>query len=140
VSNTDVAKRFFDAFNQGGYIENPESIWRDDAGERFAAIFDPECELRPAGADAGQAYRGIEGVRAYLSDLADAWGAIRLEPRNFTEVGDQVVVEHRNYARGRESGATIEQTFWMLFTIRADRILKTQNFTERDAAIAAASG
>jgi ketosteroid isomerase-like protein len=138
MSRIDAARRMFDAFNDGRYIENPDAIWRDDAEEIFAAIYDPACEIRPTGADS-RSYRGHDGVQAYLSDLADAWAAMRLEPTAFTEAGDNVVVEYRNHARGRESGAMIEQTFWMVVTVKDDRVLRQRNYADRDAALRAAA-
>ena len=48
----------------------------------------------------GEPYRGHEGLRTYLADVARVWQELRSEPAEFIEVGDVVVCTGRVYAWG----------------------------------------
>ena len=44
-------------------------------------------------------YRGHEGMREYLRDVARVWDELRLTPTDYRQVGDQVLVTGRVTAR-----------------------------------------
>jgi ketosteroid isomerase-like protein len=46
-----------------------------------------------------QPYRGHEGMREYFRDVARVWDELVLTPREFEEVGDQILVTGRVSAR-----------------------------------------
>ena len=94
ASNTDIVRGVFDAFSR-----------RD-----LAALLDarrPRHRLRPpTGRLAGRTepYRGHEGLRAYLADVARVWEELRSEPDEFIEIDDdRVVCTGRVYALGRRA-------------------------------------
>ena len=49
------------------------------AKEAVPALWDPSCEyIRVTAALEPQTYRGHDGIRRYLGDMADAWGEWRI--------------------------------------------------------------
>jgi ketosteroid isomerase-like protein len=74
--------------------------------DAMAAIADPDIEFLPphtAGqAREGQPYRGHEGLRLYLEDVARLWGEMQVIPQEFEATDDSVIVHGRVYARGKD--------------------------------------
>src|SRR4051794_24944339 len=89
-TNADIVRRVFEAFSR-----------RDVPG--LLALSDPEVVFRPpTGRLAGRAepYRGHEGMRAYLVDVARVWQELRSEPDEYIELDDRVLCTGRVYAWG----------------------------------------
>src|SRR5204863_484217 len=96
AENADIVRRAFDAFSR-----------RDLSA--LLAISDPEIEFMPATARVagrGEPYRGHEGLRTYLADVARVWQELRSEPAEFIEVGDVVVCSGRWPRTRRRSRAS----------------------------------
>jgi len=63
----------------------------------------------------GGVYRGHEGTRRYMSDLADAWEIARAEVDDALAVGAVVVLVGRIHYRGKGSGVeSSSPSGWML--------------------------
>jgi ketosteroid isomerase-like protein len=60
-----------------------------------------------------------------------------IDPQEFQEAGEQVVVIQRNV--GRMRGMDVDETHSVLFTLRDRRIIRIQVFATRDGAREAAS-
>ena len=88
-SDIDVVKEVYAAFAA-----------RDS--ERVVAVLDPDAVfIAVTGGILGrtQPYRGHEGMREYFRDVARVWDELVLTPREFEEVGDQILVTGRVSAR-----------------------------------------
>ena len=70
---------------------------------------DPAVEVHPlTGAMLeGVSYRGHEGMRQWLRDVAEYWESMWVEPHQFLDAGDDVVVLGRVYGRGKRSGVAV---------------------------------
>ena len=93
AENADIVRRAFDAFSR-----------RDLSA--LLAISDPEIEFMPATARVagrGEPYRGHEGLRTYLADVARVWQELRSEPAEFIEVDDIVVCTGPRLRLGRRA-------------------------------------
>jgi ketosteroid isomerase-like protein len=89
-ANIEVVRRAFEAFS------------RRDV-EALVAACSPDIEFHLPTAQlarVGVPYRGHEGVRTYMRDVARVWAELRLEPREYRENGDAVVAIGRVYAWG----------------------------------------
>jgi ketosteroid isomerase-like protein len=85
---------------------------------------DPEMEFTPVTADlAGRTgpYRGHEGMREYFRDVATIWEDLRLQPREFRELGDSILVTGRVTARS-PSRIVDGSTGWV-FRVRDGRVV-----------------
>jgi uncharacterized protein len=83
---------------------------------RLIALSDPEVEWHSFFALSERGvYRGHEGTRRYMSDLADAWEIGAAEVDDALGVGDVVVLVGRIHYRGRGSGVeSASSAGWML--------------------------
>ena len=73
------------------------------------ALSDPDIELTAlTGAHAGRTdpYRGYDGMRQYLRDVAAVWEELHLTPREFREEGDLILVTGKVSARSRSRTVT----------------------------------
>jgi ketosteroid isomerase-like protein len=104
-----------------------------------AELFDPEVEIHPPeGVIGGDVQRGYQGIVRNWRDLLTTFDEFLIDPLEFREAGDQVVVIQRNIGRTREM--EVDETSSVLFTLRNRRIARIEVFTSRDGALAAASG
>ena len=124
-ANVDVIQRVFAAFAR-----------RDFA--LLAELTDPDLEFYAAtGREAGHdgAYRGRDGLREYLTDVARVWEELRPEPREFRERDDLVVVTGRVYAWGL--GRVVDTPAGWLWRLRDGRVLEGRVFDNEQDALAA---
>ena len=124
-ANVEVIERIFSAFAR-----------RDFAV--LADLTDPEFEFwavtgREAGRDG--AYRGRDGLRDYLADVARVWEELRAEPRDYRERGDVVVVTGRVYAWGL--GRVVDTPAGWLWRLRDGRVVEGRVFDNEQDALAA---
>ena len=83
---------------------------------RLIALSDPEVEWHSFFAlSEGGVYRGHDGTRRYMSDLADAWDIGAAEVDDALGVGDVALLVGRIHYRGRGSGVeSASPAGWML--------------------------
>jgi ketosteroid isomerase-like protein len=86
----------------------------------------------------GGTYRGREECRGYLEGWITAFEAWTVEPEEFFERGDQVVVLVKTRARPTGSSAEIEVRNGHLWTFRDDKALSMRIFPEPEKALEAA--
>jgi ketosteroid isomerase-like protein len=120
--NTDIVRDVFDAFTR-----------RDT--EALLALCDPEIVFTPptgrlAGRD--EPYRGHDGLRTYLADVARVWQELRSEPDEYIELGDRVLCTGRMYAWG--IGRVIDAPAGWVWRIRDGRVVEGTVYETRRAA------
>ncbi len=99
----------------------------------------PEAELNPLRAQLeGNAYRGHDGVRQMLADLAEDWTFVQMDAEDFREADDQVVMLGRLRARGRASGMDLDVPIGVVWTLRDGKVLRKRTFSEQGDALRAA--
>src|SRR4051812_32841885 len=83
---------------------------------RLIALSDPEVEWHSFFALSERGvYRGHDGTRRYMSDLADAWEIGAAEVDDALGVGDVVLLVGRLHYRGKGSGVeSASSAGWML--------------------------
>jgi ketosteroid isomerase-like protein len=124
--NADIVRQVFEAFSR-----------RDLPA--LVALSDPEIVFRPptgrlAGRD--EPYRGHEGLRAYLADVAAVWQELRSEPDEYIEVGDRVVCTGRVYAWG--VGRVIDAPAGWVWRVRDGLVVEGRVYETRRGAYEAA--
>ncbi len=125
--NVAVVKSFFAAFAR-----------RDlDAA---AGLLHPEVEIRPAivGGPEGIVYRGLNGNRQFWGDIDAAWATFRIEPQEFRDLGERVMVLGRAIALAPGSGIALDQASAWIAEMRDGRIVRFQSFTSQREALKAA--
>jgi ketosteroid isomerase-like protein len=129
----ELVRRVMDAHNRGG----------DVLLDAFDDIFDPGFEFRPVtvgtfGSAERATYRGREGMERYYRDRAEAFAGGEVHIRSLEGVGDAVIVHARSTARGRASGATVEEDIALVYWARDGRLVRGQAFRSRREALEAA--
>ena len=125
-ATVDVIARVFSAFNR-----------RDEPG--LLALCDPEIEWVPMRASVqGRVYRGHEGIRQALLDVASEFEELRNDPRHSVDLGDVVVVSGRIVAKEREGGLRVDIPGAWLGEVRDGRVAYMQAFPSEESALKAA--
>jgi len=83
-------------------------------------------------------YRGTDGTRRFFEDLFEPFEEVVVEPQEFFERGDEVVVFILVRSRPRGSSAVVENRIAHLWTMRDAKVLRLQIFPEREKALEAA--
>ena len=87
--------------------------------------------------DAGT-YLGFEGLRRYTRGFLEPWSSITIEAEEITPAGDSVVVAVLQRGAGGESGVTTEFRYFQVWSFRAAKAIRLENFRERAEAFEAA--
>ena len=127
LSNVDVVRQAFAAFEH-----------RD--ADLLVSICGPDVVFEPVTARiaaAGQPYRGHEGMRRYLEDVARVWQELRPAPEAFRETdGGLVVATGRVYAWG--AGRVVDAPAGWLWRVESGLITYGRVFETAAGALEAA--
>jgi ketosteroid isomerase-like protein len=86
-------------------------------------------------------YRGHDGLRAIFRDWYASFGGYDEGLEEIVDAGEHVISVTRGRGRGRASGADVEMTFHLVWTIREGKIVRLVWYpTRRQAVEAAGSG
>jgi ketosteroid isomerase-like protein len=111
-----------------------EAFGRRDA-DALLALMEPEIEFYGPTAtvlNEGKCYRGHEGIRRYLSDVAELWESLEICPRSFREVGNHVVVLGRVTARAAD-GLELDTPAAWVWRIHAGKVAWGCAYGDREA-------
>jgi ketosteroid isomerase-like protein len=124
--------------------ENVEVVWRAIAAATarppdFATVnelYHPEHVLTSDWGVEGRVYHGGQGFAEAMADLDAAWQKWDQEVEQVLDAGERgVVVLVRLKARGRESGAPVDQAWAMVITLRDGKLASSRTFLDRDKAL-----
>ena len=107
--------------------------------ERVLELIDPEVEFTPVTADlAGRTepYRGYEGIREYFRDVSLVWEDLRLTPRDFREVGGNILVTGR--VNARSAARIVDGSTGWIWRVRNGRVVYGRVYASAAEAEAAA--
>jgi len=86
----------------------------------------------------GGPYRGHDEVRRFLEDMREPFEEVMVEPDEWFDYGDQIVVFLRIRARPRGSEAVAESRVGHLWTMRDGKAIRCETFPRREQALEAA--
>lgn len=66
-------------------------------------------------------YHGVDGLVSWLKDFFASWEGFGIAAERFIPSGDTVLVEGRQWARGRRSGARVEMPVFSVWRFRDGR-------------------
>ena len=122
--NVEIVRRGIEAFNR-----RDMAAIRADAHPQVEWVEDP----RYPGA---QTFQGPDGVEQSVRKWWDAW-MIELEPEDFIDLGDRVVVTGHGHYRGHGSDVTLTAEFAGVYEIRENKIVRAEVVESRQAALEA---
>lgn len=120
--NVEVVRRAIEAFNR-----------------REIALdwFDPEVEwIEDPRYPGAETFHGPAGVERSVRQWWDAW-EIELDPQEFIDVGDQVVVLGHGHYRGGGSEVPLTAEFASVYDFRDGKIVRAEVFPTRGEALEA---
>jgi len=123
--NVEVLRSGYEAWNRGD---------RDAAFESLEPEF--ELQLPEGGMNVGS-FHGREAVTKLFEDYFEVFESFQMEPEEFFEAGDQIVVFVRTPARGKGSGVEVEFRPAHVWTMRAGKAARLEIFPERQRALEA---
>ena len=116
-----------------------EALLERDEGT-IGRLVDPELEFHGTvgGLQEGEVARGrAEIERVFENEDLAAWEVRRLDPEEFIDAGDSVVVLIHEYRRGRGSGIEVEAETAMVLKVRKRRVVRMQGYMDRGRALRA---
>jgi ketosteroid isomerase-like protein len=137
--NIELIRRCYEMVNAigrtGHEFVDPEQLV-PDVWARLAPDF--ELHERPDLPDA-KVHRGREESKAFWRKLQEVFAEVRWEVREFTEIGDVVLVEGTVVGLGRGSDVPFHAEEANVFWFRDGALVKLQGFPSREAALQAIS-
>ena len=122
--NVELVRAAIDEYNRGDL----------DAALK---VMHPDFELdwsRAMGTNQG-VYRADQ-VRRFFDDFAETFESIRIEPHEFVEVGEHVVVPQTGYIRGRD-GIEATARITLLWTIHNGSVMRICLYQDKQEALEA---
>jgi ketosteroid isomerase-like protein len=121
--DVDMLRRAYQAFNDGGV-------------EAFLEHLAPDFQVRDRASSPDRETRyGREGIKQLFDSYMEAFDALRLEPEEFIEAGDEVIVSLNQWVRGKGSGAEVMGRVAHVWTVRGADVLALRIFGDRDSAL-----
>jgi ketosteroid isomerase-like protein len=112
--NPEIVRRIFDAWGSGDWSIGNEYLDQH-------AVYVISSDFPAFGA-----YYGLDGIRAYWRDFLEQWERLTVEAKRVEAVGDTVLAHVVQHAKGRASGIEGEISYFMLFTFRGKKIVRTE--------------
>jgi ketosteroid isomerase-like protein len=109
--------------------------------ERVLELIHPEFEFTTMTSDyAGRTepYRGHEGIRQYFRDVSLVWDDLRLTPRDFREVGGDILVTGR--VNARSAARIVDGSTGWVWRVRDGRVVYGRVYASASDAEQAAGG
>ena len=123
--NVELTRRGYEHFNR--------------TGEPDYSVLDPGivCHDFPDLPDTG-VYNGHQGFLTLIANAVEGFDEFRIEPEEFIEAGDRVVVLVRTVGRGKLSGAEVDAQVAHVWTVRNGKAVELRLYGNRDEALEAA--
>src|SRR4051794_7094273 len=122
--NVEIAQRVL-----GHLVATGEVLWDKT---------DPEIEVHDHDTPDQGDYRGHEGLARYLEDWGAAWAEWSIEPDEFIDAGNSVVIFIRMKAKGFGSGIELDRQDALVYEIRNGMIRRMDYYNDRAQALKAA--
>ena len=120
--NVEVVRAWYDAFNR----EDWDAMLKD-AAPGFEVDFS-----RSDGPLAG--VFGLDQIRRFVEEFNETWESARIEPHEFIEAGDLVVMPGTLHVKGRDGiEVVVRATF--VFTIRNGAIERNTMYQDKEEAL-----
>src|SRR6476660_9497479 len=121
--NIDLVREGFDR-----YMASGEPPWD---------LFDREVEVYDHDTPDQGVYRGLEGIARWFEDWGAAWAEWSIEPEEFLDAGNSVVIFVRMHTKGRSSGIEADRQDALVYEIRHDSITRVDAYNDRAEALKA---
>ena len=125
-----------------GLFAGAESVDKETMLAALPDVIDQMCDPEiewvedPQRAD-GRVYRGHEGVRESWERWLENFDEYGFEIERISDHGDRVLVVAVEHGRGSASAAEVSAHIYLVFTFRAGKVLRYQEFYDEEQALEA---
>ena len=109
-----------------------------ETGNPMLEILDPDVEVYDHDIPDAGTYRGTAGFEQWLADWTAAWEEFAMQPEEWIDAGDKVVIILLMTAKGRGSGVEVTRRDGMVWTLRDGKVIRLDYFNTEEQARAAA--
>lgn len=121
-------------------VEFVQQLWVKfgETGEPDFSALDGEIEVHDHDLPDAPVQRGHDGFVRWMENWGSAWAQYTMEPEEFIDAGDRVVVVIRMTATGSGSGMTLERRDALVYELRDQKVVRLDYFNSREEALEAA--
>jgi uncharacterized protein len=123
--NIETIRNAYAAFSRG---DLPSVLGAFDDGIQW---------ITPGNTDLAGERNGKEEVTGFFRTLKEHWEFLAFEPAEYVASGDRVVALGRYEVRSRQTGRTVASHWAMVWTFRAGKAVRFQEYTDTSALEAA---
>jgi ketosteroid isomerase-like protein len=128
--NVEAIREAFRIVNESGVIA---------ATEAFGHLLDRDFQLDEASeVPDRETHSGKEAFIANLAKVEESFDELQMEPVEFVDLDDQIVVVVSMTGRGRGSDVPVEASFVQLWSIRDGKALSLRDYATKAEALEAA--
>jgi ketosteroid isomerase-like protein len=124
--NVEVVRAVYERWSQGDFRTSVDVL-------DPLVLFVLPAEFPDAGT-----YLGVERVAEYTGGLLEPWTRFTIEAEEVADAGDSVVAAVVQRGVGDGSGAAAELRYFQVWSFRARKVIRLENFRERAEAVEAA--
>jgi ketosteroid isomerase-like protein len=121
--NVETVRNAFETLQDRGVDAVLEFVHPD-----FVGVAPPELSVEP------QTYEGRAGFKRWFTSFYEAVDELRLEPEEFIDAGERVIVPLRIVVRGHGSGIEVAQSVTQVWTIRDGLAARVDAYPDKEAA------
>ena len=86
---------------------------------------------------AGDVYPGVWGLFTGMREWLSHWDSYEVEPEDFVDLDDRVVVLTRERGVSKHAGVPVVQQGAVVYTFRYEKVVRIETYLERATALAA---
>ena len=135
--NVEMVRGLWEPFKE---VDLTAVDWDDEAiREMLERFCSPEVELRwsRSGPEA-RVYRGTDGVIQAFREWYEAFSEFYIEPLDFIEQEDRVIIPQRHWGIGSTSGISVELEVTHVYEVRDSQIARVDEYDTLEEALEAA--
>jgi ketosteroid isomerase-like protein len=123
--NVELVGRIYDRWSRGDFSVGTDLMAPDFEWQQHAEAVEPGAHRGPA-------------IGGALEKIFEVYGDFRIEPEEYLDAGDKVVVLGRSRGTARGSGMELDQRFAFVWTVRDGKLARIEVYADRRDALEAA--
>jgi ketosteroid isomerase-like protein len=123
--NLDLVRRIYEGWSRGDFSVGADLLAPDFEWRQHAEAVEPGS------------HRG-EKIGGALKKIFEIYENFRIEPEEYIDADDRVIVVGRSRGTARGSGLEVDQPFAWVWTVRGGHLVRLEVYSAREQALAAA--
>ena len=123
--NLDLVRSIYAAYERGDFRTPADEFAPDFEWVQLRAVVEPGT------------HRGLEARDRAFRSIFEVYENFRIEPEEYIDAGDRVIVVARSHGTARGSGMQLDQRFAYVWTVRDGKPVRMEQYASRDEALKA---